>query len=69
MRNAGVKILFLEQMPANYAASVMKALTQQDFHPALVLGPSTYSENLVPDSGGPRPSTVRTWSRTPPLPR
>ncbi len=52
MRNAGVKILFLEQMPENYAASVIKALTQQDFHPALVLGASTYSENLVPDSGG-----------------
>ena len=52
MRNAGVKILFLEQMPANYAASVIKALNQQDFHPHLVFGASTYSEQLVPDSGG-----------------
>jgi len=52
MKNDGVKILFLEQMPENYAASVVKALNQQDFHPALVLGGSTYSENLVPDSGG-----------------
>jgi branched-chain amino acid transport system substrate-binding protein len=52
MRNAGVKILFLEQMPANYAASVIKALNQQDFHPQLVFGASTYSEQLVPDSGG-----------------
>lgn len=52
MRNAGVKILFLEQMPENYAAAVVKALSQQDFHPVLVLGGSTYSEALVPDSGG-----------------
>jgi len=52
MRNAGVKILFLEQMPANYAASVIKALNQQDFHPHLVFGASTYSEQLVTDSGG-----------------
>ena len=52
MRNAGVKILFLEQMPENYAASVIKALNQQDFHPQLVFGSSTYSEQLVPDAGG-----------------
>ena len=53
MKNAGVKILFLEQMPENYAASVVKALNLQDFHPVLVLGGSTYSQELVPDSGGP----------------
>jgi ABC-type branched-subunit amino acid transport system substrate-binding protein len=52
MKDDGVKILFLEQMPENYAASVVKALNQQDFHPVLVLGGSTYSEELVPDSGG-----------------
>lgn len=52
MRQAGVKILFLEQMPANYAAAVVKALDQQNFHPQLVFGVSTYSESLVPDSGG-----------------
>jgi ABC-type branched-subunit amino acid transport system substrate-binding protein len=52
MKNDGVKILFLEQMPENYAAAVVKALDQQDFHPVLVLGGSTYSEQLVPDSGG-----------------
>ncbi|MGO8869912.1 MAG: ABC transporter substrate-binding protein [Acidimicrobiales bacterium] len=52
MRNDGVKILFLEQMPENYAAAVVKALNQQDFHPVLVLGGSTYSEALVPDAGG-----------------
>jgi len=53
MRNDGVKILFLEQMPENYAASVVKALNQQNYHPQLVFGASTYSEQLVPDSGGP----------------
>ena len=52
MRKAGVKILFLEQMPENYAAAVVKALDQQNFHPQLVFGASTYSEQLVPDSGG-----------------
>ena len=52
MRNAGVKILFLEQMPENYAAAVVKALNQQDYHPAVVFGASTYSEALVPNSGG-----------------
>jgi len=31
---------------------VVKALNQQDFHPEVVLGASTYSESLVPDSGG-----------------
>ena len=52
MKNDGVKILFLEQMPENYAASVIKALNQQNFHPVVVLGGSTYSEELVPNSGG-----------------
>jgi len=52
MRKDGVKILFLEQMPENYAAAVVKALNQQDFHPQLVFGSSTYSERLVPDAGG-----------------
>jgi branched-chain amino acid transport system substrate-binding protein len=53
MKQAGVKILFLEQMPENYASSVIQALNQQDFHPVVVLGTSTYSEELVPNSGGP----------------
>ena len=52
MKEAGVKILFLEQMPENYASAVVKALNQQNFHPALVVGASTYSEALVPASGG-----------------
>ena len=53
MKQAGVKILFLEQMPENYASSVIQALNQQDFHPVVVLGTSTYSQQLVPNSGGP----------------
>ncbi len=53
MRNEGVKILFLEQMPYNYAAAVIQALNQQNFHPVVVLGGSTYSQALVPSSGGP----------------
>jgi hypothetical protein len=52
MKNAGVKILFLEQMPYDYASSVIKALTQQNFHPQVVFGASDYSEELVPTSGG-----------------
>jgi ABC-type branched-subunit amino acid transport system substrate-binding protein len=52
MRNAGVKMLFIEQMPANYASAVIKALNQQNFHPTVVLGASTYSSTLVSSSGG-----------------
>jgi hypothetical protein len=33
MKDAGVKILFLEQLPQNYASSVIKDLNQQNFHP------------------------------------
>jgi ABC-type branched-subunit amino acid transport system substrate-binding protein len=52
MKHDGVKILFLEQMPQNYAAAVVQALVQQDFHPVLVLGGSTYSEAIVASAGG-----------------
>jgi ABC-type branched-subunit amino acid transport system substrate-binding protein len=52
MKSDGVKMLFLEQMPENYAAAVVKALNQQDFHPVVVFGGSTYSQELVPNSGG-----------------
>ena len=52
MRNDGVKILFIEQMPENYASAVFKALDQQDFHPVVVLGASTYSNALIGASGG-----------------
>jgi ABC-type branched-subunit amino acid transport system substrate-binding protein len=53
MRNAGVKILFLEQMPYNYAGAVFKALDLENFHPVIVLGGSTYSSQLVASAGGP----------------
>ena len=66
MRNAGVKILFVEQMPENYASAVFKALAQQNFHPVVVLGASTYSQALVPASGGRRQPTARIWSKAPP---
>ncbi|MHB1711351.1 MAG: ABC transporter substrate-binding protein [Acidimicrobiales bacterium] len=52
MRNRGVKILFIEQMPVNYASAVLKALNQQNYHPQVVLGASTYSSTLVSSSGG-----------------
>jgi ABC-type branched-subunit amino acid transport system substrate-binding protein len=52
MRNDGVKILFIEQMPENYASAVFKALDAQDFHPVVVLGASTYSNALVAASWG-----------------
>jgi len=53
MKNAGVKILFIDQMPPNYASSVLKALVQQNYHPQVVLGAATYSNQLVAQSGGP----------------
>jgi ABC-type branched-subunit amino acid transport system substrate-binding protein len=52
MRNAGVKVLYIDQMPENYAASLLRDLVQQNFHPVVVLGPSAYNEALVSDSGG-----------------
>ena len=52
MKNAGVKIIFMDQMPANYASSVFKALAQQSFHPQILLGAATYSNELVSQSGG-----------------
>ena len=53
MKNAGVQILFLEQEPENYASSIFKDLTQQNFHPTVVLGAPAYNETLVANSGGP----------------
>ncbi|MGH9080451.1 MAG: ABC transporter substrate-binding protein [Acidimicrobiales bacterium] len=53
MKNAGVNILFVDQLPVQYAPSLLKALNEQDFHPVVVLGAATYSNDLVPDSGGP----------------
>jgi branched-chain amino acid transport system substrate-binding protein len=52
MKNAGVKIVFMDQMPSNYAGSVLKSLAQQNFHPQVLLGAATYSTQLIPQSGG-----------------
>ena len=51
MKNAGVRIIFMDQMPANYVSSVFKALAQQNFHPQVLLGAATYSSQLIPQSG------------------
>jgi len=53
MKNAGVKILFVDSMAETYASALLKNLVQQNFHPVVVLGAATYTPKLVPDSGGP----------------
>jgi branched-chain amino acid transport system substrate-binding protein len=53
MRNAGVKLLFLDQLPQIYAGAVLTALAQQDFHPQVILGAGSYSNSLVTAAGGP----------------
>ncbi len=53
MKNAGVKLLFMDQLPELYTSAVLKALAQQDFHPQVILGAGSYSNLLVPNSGGP----------------
>ena len=52
MKNAGVKFVLLDQMAENYASSFLKDLTQQNFHPIVLLGAAAYTNNLVQDSGG-----------------
>jgi branched-chain amino acid transport system substrate-binding protein len=52
MKNAGVKILFVDSMAESYASGLMKSLASQNFHPIVVLGAATYTNKLIPDSGG-----------------
>jgi ABC-type branched-subunit amino acid transport system substrate-binding protein len=52
MKNDGVQILFLEQEPQNYASAIFRDMTQQDFHPVVVLGAPSYNAQLVANSGG-----------------
>jgi branched-chain amino acid transport system substrate-binding protein len=52
MKNAGVKMLFLDQMPEQYASGLVKALNQQNFHPVVIFGAATYNSTLVSASGG-----------------
>jgi branched-chain amino acid transport system substrate-binding protein len=51
-KDAGVKIIFMDQMPSIYSSSVLKALAQQNYHPQVLLGAATYSNQLVAQSGG-----------------
>jgi branched-chain amino acid transport system substrate-binding protein len=52
MKNAGVKMLFVDSMAEAYASGLLKALTAQNFHPIVILGAATYTNKLVADSGG-----------------
>jgi ABC-type branched-subunit amino acid transport system substrate-binding protein len=52
MKNAGVKILFLEGMSETYAASLLKDLVQQNYRPDVVLGSATYTDTVAKDAGG-----------------
>ena len=52
MKNAGVKMLFVDSMAESYASGLLKSLTAQNFHPIVILGAATYTNKLMPDSGG-----------------
>jgi ABC-type branched-subunit amino acid transport system substrate-binding protein len=52
MKNAGVAMIFIDQMPGNYASALLKDLVQQNYHPVVVLGAAAYSNALVSSSGG-----------------
>ena len=52
MKNAGVKVLFIDQMSEVYASGLLKNLVQQNFHPNVVLGAATYTPSLIPAAGG-----------------
>jgi branched-chain amino acid transport system substrate-binding protein len=52
MKNAGVKMLFVDSMAESYASGLLKSLTTQNFHPIVILGAATYTNKLVADSGG-----------------
>ena len=52
MKNAGVKIIFVDSMSETYASALLKDLVQQNFHPVVVLGAATYTPKLASDSGG-----------------
>ena len=54
MKNTGVQILFLEQEPQNYASAIFRDLSQQNFHPVVVLGAPAYSRQLIGNAGGPQ---------------
>jgi ABC-type branched-subunit amino acid transport system substrate-binding protein len=53
MRNNGVQLVFIDQLPENYAGALYKAMDQQNFHPIMVVGTASYSHQLIPAAGGP----------------
>ncbi len=53
MRNAGVQLILIDQLPQNYAGALLKAMSQQNFHPKLIIGTAAYSQQLVTSAGGP----------------
>jgi ABC-type branched-subunit amino acid transport system substrate-binding protein len=53
MRNAGVRLILIDQLPQNYAGALLSALYQQNFHPKLIIGTAAYSNELVSSAGGP----------------
>ena len=54
MKNAGVKIIFMDQMPENYASALLKDLAQQNFHPRWSSAPPPTRTPLIPAAGGRR---------------
>jgi branched-chain amino acid transport system substrate-binding protein len=52
MKDAGVKLLFLDQLPEIYTASILKDLAEQSYHPQVILGAGSYSNALVTNAGG-----------------
>ena len=64
MKSAGVKILFLEQMPENYAASVVKRSTSRTSTRSWCWAARPTARSWCPTLGVRRPSTAPTWSRT-----
>jgi branched-chain amino acid transport system substrate-binding protein len=52
MQRAGVKMLFVDQLPEPDAAALLRDLRRQDFHPQVILGAAAYSDSLIADSGG-----------------
>ncbi len=52
MKDAGVKLLLLDQLPEIYTSAIFKDLAEQSYHPQVILGAGSYSNELVADSGG-----------------
>jgi hypothetical protein len=47
MKNAGVKMLFVDSMAEAYASGLLKSLTTQNFHPIVILGAATYTNTAL----------------------